>query len=601
MNLSELQLLIAQPNVQAQIKAEIGAAEINRQMLSLYLQHLDADDCDFEDFRNLIRLVVGFSYEEKFKILERARADADTLADIKRNIENFEADLQASNYQNCSSMISKSALLAININQASVKQDPTFVDFLKKLIVFTQHLTTNKSLQPDAARKLYVDTFEHSGFPSHINSKTLCAVLYAAKPDTFPLVNDYVLGQLKKLIPKLDPKSPQSYIDTAAVLDGLLDAIGESRHFGVIDRIMAITSSEEITLDLTAGMSATISKQSAKSPEHNMPSKNQILYGAAGTGKTYHPVSKALEIIDPNHMKTSPDRQAIKQRFDELVEEKRIQFVTFHQSFSYEDFVEGIGVKLGHGDGTTAGRLDYEVKAGVFKQICEAAQQDNSQPYVLIIDEINRGNISRIFGELITLLEDSKREGEDEALSVTLPYSKEKFSVPSNLYIIGTMNSSDRSLTGLDIALRRRFSFIEMQPNPEVLKDIKVEGVEIEKLLEKMNQRIEVLLDRDHCIGHAYFMPLQQDGSIEKLAEIFAQKIIPLLQEYFYDDWERIAWVLNCNGMLKLKYDEKGLEKLFHKNAHGKLQNHNWDVDNTKLEDIEAYKVIIGSASGNAS
>lgn len=286
MNLSELQQLIAQPNVQAQIKAEIGAAEINRQMLTLYLQHLDADDCDFEHFRNLIRLVVGFSYEEKFKILENTNADADALADIKHSIESFEADLKAPNYQNCSSMISKNALLAININQASVKQDPTFAEFLKKLIVFTQHLTTNKSLQPDAARKLYVDTFEHSGFPSHINSKTLCAVLYAAKPDTFPLVNDYVLGQLKKLIPKLDPKSPQSYIDTAAVLDGLLDAIGESRHFGVIDRIMAITSSEEITLDLTAGMSATISKQSAKSPEHNMPSKNQILYGAAGTGKT---------------------------------------------------------------------------------------------------------------------------------------------------------------------------------------------------------------------------------------------------------------------------------------------------------------------------
>lgn len=164
------------------------------------------------------------------------------------------------------------------------------------------------------------------------------------------------------------------------------------------------------------------------------------------------------------------------------------------------------------------------------------------EPYVLIIDEINRGNISRIFGELITLLEDSKRAGEDEALSVTLPYSKEKFSVPSNLYIVGTMNSSDRSLTGLDIALRRRFSFIEMQPDPTVLAGIEVDEVKIDLLLETINQRIEVLLDRDHCIGHAYFMPLQQDASVGKLAEIFEQKIIPLLQEYFYDDWERIDW-----------------------------------------------------------
>lgn len=595
MNLSELKQLIAQPNVQAQIKAEIGAAEINRQMLMLYLQHLDADDCDFEDFRNLIRLVVGFSYEEKFKILEGAQVDADALAEIKRNIENFEANLQASNYQNCSSMISKNALLAININQASVKQDPTFAEFLKKLVVFTQHLTTNKSLQPDAARKLYVDTFEHSGFPSHINSKTLCAVLYAAKPDTFPLVNDYVLGQLKKLIPKLDPKSPQSYVDTAAVLDGLLDAIGESRHFGMIDRIMAITSSEEITLDLTAAMSATISKQSAKSPEHNMPSKNQILYGAAGTGKTYHTVNEALKIIDPDYLKSSSNRQDTKHRFDQLVKDSRIQFVTFHQSFSYEDFVEGISVKL---QDKEADQLGYEVKAGIFKQICEVAQQNNSQPYVLIIDEINRGNISRIFGELITLLEDSKRAGEPEALSVTLPYSKEKFSVPSNLYIIGTMNSSDRSLTGLDIALRRRFSFIEMQPDPKVLAGIKVEGVEIEKLLEKMNQRIEVLLDRDHCIGHAYFMPLQQDASIGKLAEIFEQKIIPLLQEYFYDDWERIDWVLNGNGkgILKPKYGETILSSLFPEKVRSKVQNHNWYIDADELKKITAYQAIIGNA-----
>jgi 5-methylcytosine-specific restriction enzyme B len=129
-----------------------------------------------------------------------------------------------------------------------------------------------------------------------------------------------------------------------------------------------------------------------------------------------------------------------------------------------------------------------------------------SQPYVLIIDEINRGNISRIFGELITLIEDSKRGGADDALSVTLPYSKKEFSVPKNVYIIGTMNSSDRSLTGLDIALRRRFTFIEMPPKPELLNNIEVEGLNIGDLLEVMNQRIEVLLDRDHCLGHANFM-----------------------------------------------------------------------------------------------
>ena len=140
--------------------------------------------------------------------------------------------------------------------------------------------------------------------------------------------------------------------------------------------------------------------------------------------------------------------------------------------------------------------------------------------YVLIIDEINRGNISRIFGELITLIEDSKREGADETLSVTLPYSKEEFSVPQNIYLIGTMNSSDRSLTGLDIALRRRFTFVEMPPKPELLNEIIVEGLNIGKLLEVINQRIEVLLDRDHCIGHANFMSLKNQPTLEHLASI---------------------------------------------------------------------------------
>ncbi|GAB6387209.1 AAA family ATPase [Stutzerimonas marianensis] len=164
---------------------------------------------------------------------------------------------------------------------------------------------------------------------------------------------------------------------------------------------------------------------------------------------------------------------------------------------------------------------------------------------VLIIDEINRGNISRIFGELITLIEPSKRAGAGEALSVVLPYSKQRFSVPNNLYLIGTMNTADRSLAGFDIALRRRFVFQEMPPRPEFLDGIQVAGLNIGQLLRVMNQRIEVLLDRDHCLGHAYFMPLKDDASLERLEAIFRNQILPLLQEYFFEDWQRIQWVLN--------------------------------------------------------
>lgn len=164
---------------------------------------------------------------------------------------------------------------------------------------------------------------------------------------------------------------------------------------------------------------------------------------------------------------------------------------------------------------------------------------------VLIIDEINRGSISRIFGELITLIEPSKRAGASEALEVVLPYSKKTFSVPQNVYLIGTMNTADRSLTSMDVALRRRFVFRAMAPRPDLLNGVDVEGVSIERLLTVLNQRIEALLDRDHCLGHAYFMSLRQSPTLTKLADIFSNQILPLLQEYFFDDWQRIQWVLN--------------------------------------------------------
>jgi 5-methylcytosine-specific restriction protein B len=161
--------------------------------------------------------------------------------------------------------------------------------------------------------------------------------------------------------------------------------------------------------------------------------------------------------------------------------------------------------------------------------------------YVLIIDEINRGNISQIFGELITLIEKDKRAGGDESLSVTLPYSKESFSVPSNLYIIGTMNTADRSVEALDTALRRRFDFIEMAPKPEKLDGSEIDGINLRKLLETINGRIELLLDTDHLIGHSYFMNM--DGAAG-LQNAFQNKIIPLLQEYFYGDYGKIGLVI---------------------------------------------------------
>ena len=274
---------------------------------------------------------------------------------------------------------------------------------------------------------------------------------------------------------------------------------------------------------------------------------NTILYGPPGTGKTFNTINEALKIIiDSEFFDANKDnRQELKKRFDELVNNQQIRFVTFHQSYSYEEFVEGIRAKT-----TEDGKINYSVEDGIFKAICKDAEKNPSEKYVLIIDEINRGNISKIFGELITLIEESKRFGNEEALTVTLPYSKNPFSVPNNLYIIGTMNTADRSLALMDTALRRRFDFIEMMPKPKLLEDIEVEGVNIERMLTTMNKRITVLYDREHMLGHAFFMSLPNKSTIDDLAHIFENKIIPLLQEYFFEDWEKIRKVLGNNEFI---------------------------------------------------
>jgi|SRR5690554_588095 len=531
----------------------------------------------------------------------------------------------------------------------------------------------------------------------------------------------------------------------------------------------------------------TISSKTPSTPtkKHNL---NSILYGPPGTGKTYRTTSLAVQIADPSwyaETLTKYDnpielRTEIKKRYLELVKMQRVVFTTFHQSFSYEDFVEGIRAS------SEGEQLKYEVVDGVFKQLCSVAEvkvesatkkaidltgrkiwkmslgntlsneeeiyeeciendyvllgygedidfskcesredvkqhiektkntiidssdytitavnfiknaiksgdlivvsdgnhkfraiaevtgdyefhktedradfrqmrpvkwlqryspsqpieqlflknlsqqalyelkpttidhtklkqlltpikcdSETKKPHVLIIDEINRGNISRIFGELITLLEPSKRSGETDEQSVVLPYSKRSFSVPNNVYVIGTMNTADRSLAQLDLALRRRFSFIEMLPDPTKLEDTTVYDIEVADILTVINQRIEVLLDAEHTIGHSYFMPLVLEENEEDrqaiLAEIFGEKIIPLLREYFFDDYERIAWVLNDtnksneNRFIQMQNTDKlpPLNTLFPDEIASQLIDRRYHINRTALTSTEAYQGIL--------
>ena len=224
-------------------------------------------------------------------------------------------------------------------------------------------------------------------------------------------------------------------------------------------------------------------------------------------------------------------------------------------------------------------------------------ETEKKSNFVFIIDEINRGNISKIFGELITLIESPKRLGQEEGMKIRLPYSRQLFGVPDNVYIIGTMNTADRSIATIDTALRRRFLFREMLPVPKVLSDISVEGLSISDLLTRLNKRIAVLYDREHTIGHAYFMPLKASPTIDTLAEIFANNIIPLLQEYFYEDYEKIRLVLGDNRKSATEEQfiiarENNYAELFGDADIGLDDGCSYEINYAALKNIEAYRSI---------
>lgn len=252
---------------------------------------------------------------------------------------------------------------------------------------------------------------------------------------------------------------------------------------------------------------------------------NAILYGAPGTGKTYSTAENAVAIIENRKADPHADWADVKAKYNDYVKKGQIVFTTFHQSYCYEDFIQGLRPV------NVNGVMEFKPVDGVFKVIADRAMQDAENNYVVIIDEINRANISKVLGELITLLEDDKRWGEEHELSVKLS-TEAVFAVPNNLYIIGTMNTADKSISLIDTALRRRFRFIEVTPDAALVKDAALRAV-----LETLNKALVAEFDStDLLIGHAYFM----DKSEDDLCDIMNQSIIPLLYEYYYDNRRKV-------------------------------------------------------------
>ncbi len=296
--------------------------------------------------------------------------------------------------------------------------------------------------------------------------------------------------------------------------------------------------------------------------------KNMILYGPPGTGKTYNTVKYAVAICEgkPLSEYAQVDYVDILRKCENYKAQGRIAFTTFHQSYGYEEFIEGIKpVPISDNTENESKDIQYNVISGLFKSFCKNAsmkwvedEDEDEESCVFIIDEINRGNISKIFGELITLIEETKRAGAEEAMEAMLPYSGDIFSVPNNVYILGTMNTADRSIALMDTALRRRFDFEEMMPDSKVLSGVIIEDngetIDVARILDVINERIEFLYDREHTIGHAFFTKLINNPSFDVMADIFRSKVIPLLQEYFYEDYAKIQLVLGDNDKSDTKF-----------------------------------------------
>ncbi|MEZ8649757.1 McrB family protein [Vibrio splendidus] len=551
----------------------------------------------------------------------------------------------------------------------SDKQFSTNIEVLREL---TSSIITNSDHQSYLRSVEKIDEMVQAGLLSFRCIALLNRAWAAAYPDFLTTTIqsnkfDYVYQRLNQKYQFELPESGDWYQKNTWLTEKLKDVLPDN--YSILLRNMQVWHLYEEFEDANSTV-----KEPAPQAYKNKPAVvsplNQILYGPPGTGKTYHTIEAAVRAAEPEEYATlgidskkgatEEQRNYLVEQYESLSKAGRIRFVTFHQSYGYEEFVEGLKAN------SEDGEISYDAEKGVFRQICDEAAKHTTdkaaskahsfdlcwqvfseqlaekdsleitmsqtsfrvmdfnakriffeksngkkdhtlsintlkdifegsrdytsglgvyynplvrylkglvaieqqpaikrQNYVLVIDEINRGNISKIFGELITLIEPSKRKGEEEEIELLLPCSGDKFSVPDNLHIIGTMNTADRSLAMMDTALRRRFDFVEMMPRADLFSDHCIEWhgqkIDLKSLLEALNKRIEVLYDREHTLGHAFLFPAYNAGksgqhelAFDELKAAFKNKIIPLLEEYFYEDWNKIRLVLGDS----LKQDE---------------------------------------------
>lgn len=475
---------------------ELSKIDLN----SLYLDYTDLDAIYF--------LCIGTwisSFDNKIKRINESNLPNETKNNIIKFIQEEKEKTEKGKYSK--NTLGMFGTPKMTFNMKPIPEKEQIIKFFK-LIIDIKNADDNLE---NIINIMQSSQFKMAG----LKKGMLSQFLHCIKPNIFPIVNSRGRDIYDSLEVKID-KNKKEISDYISDIKNINEFIKQNKfkfkNYRVIDRfnIGGIMIDEIIN----------IIKQK----------KQIILQGATGTGKTYSSSEIAVKLIDEN---APSDRAELMKRYKELVNKEQIFFTTFHQSIDYEEFVEGIKPK------TINGNITYELEDGIFKKACKSAENNK---VVLIIDEINRGNISKIFGELITLLEVDKRKGRENEIEVILPYSKEKFSVPDNLYIIGTMNTADRSIGYIDYALRRRFAFITIKADKLAIEkyyndnknsDCKDKAInlfdEIKNLIDKnINEEFEA---DDIMIGHSYFMA----QNFEELQNKLEYEIKPLLLEYFKD------------------------------------------------------------------